>query len=259
VTIEISVLSRNGAPAEWRAHYSRDLQAARFPSMTSQSTLEFASEGVGILRGVLLPADILAVKTEVSLDNESLQRSGIRNLEKRFDSIARLAASPAVLSIATSCLGAMPRLVRALFFDKTPERNWFVAWHQDKTVTLNRRAEMAGWGPWSLKDGVCHVQAPCEVLNQMITIRLHIDPADEASGCLKVIPASHRLGVIKQEAIGNIVARENSIACVVAAGDAVIMRPHILHSSGKSTGSAHRRVVHLEYSSLSLPDGICWA
>lgn len=232
---------------------------ARFPGMTTRSKLEFASEGVEILRGVLLSAEIFAVKTEVSLDNESLQRSGIRNLEKRFDSISRLATSPAVLSIASSCLGAMPCLVRALFFDKTPDRNWFVAWHQDKTVTLNRRADMAGWGPWSLKDGVCHVQAPCEVLNQMITIRLHIDPADEASGCLKVIPGSHRLGVVKQEAIGNIVARENSVPCVVAAGDAVIMRPHVLHSSGKSTGCAHRRVVHLEYSSFALPDGICWA
>jgi ectoine hydroxylase-related dioxygenase (phytanoyl-CoA dioxygenase family) len=204
-------------------------------------------------------ADILAVKAEVSLDNESLQRSGIRNIEKRFESIARLAASPAVLSIATSCLGAMPCLVRALFFDKTPDRNWFVAWHQDKTVTLNRRTDMAGWRPWSLRDGVCHVQAPCEVLNQMITIRLHIDPADEASGCLNVIPGSHRLGVVKQEAIGNIVARENSVPCVVGAGDAVIMRPHVLHSSGKSTGCAHRRVVHLEYSSFALPDGIYWA
>jgi ectoine hydroxylase-related dioxygenase (phytanoyl-CoA dioxygenase family) len=220
---------------------------------------EFASDGVEIRRGVLLPAEILAVKSDISLDNEKLQRSGIRNLEKRFESIARLATSPTVVSIAKSRLGATPCLVRALFFDKTPERNWSVPWHQDKTVTLSKRADMAGWGPWSLKDGVCHVQAPCEVLNQMITIRLHIDPANETSGCLKVIAGSHRLGLVKQEAIAAVVARAAPVACVVAAGDAVIMRPHILHSSGKSTGSAHRRVVHLEYSSFMLPDGVCWA
>jgi ectoine hydroxylase-related dioxygenase (phytanoyl-CoA dioxygenase family) len=225
----------------------------------SLTKLRFASCGVEIRRDVLLPEEIVGVKAEVSLDDEELKRSGIRNLEKRFDSIATLAASPAVLSIANSFLGATPHLVRALFFDKTPDRNWFVGWHQDKTVAVNRRADLAGWGPWSLKDGVCHVQAPCEVLNQMITIRLHIDSADETSGCLRVIPGSHRLGVLKQEAIGTIVATESAVACVVAPGDAVIMRPHILHSSAKSSSQAHRRVVHLEYSAFELPPGICWA
>ncbi len=223
------------------------------------SSLRFVSDGIEIRRGLLSDETVRCVRSEINLDSEKLQRSGIRNLEKKFDSIAQLAASPAVLLIVRALLGAAPRLVRALFFDKTPERNWFVAWHQDKTVTLNRKVDLEGWGPWSLKDGVCHVQPPCDVLNQMITIRLHIDPADESSGCLKVIPGPHRLGILGQEAIGPAVENAHAVACVAATGDAVIMRPHILHSSGKSQGRTHRRVVHLEYSSFRLPAGVDWA
>jgi hypothetical protein len=117
----------------------------------------FATDGVEIRPAVLSTEEIESVKTEVSVDHEIMRRTRIRNLEKKFESIARIAAAPPVLSIAESLLGRSPQLVRALLFDKTPERNWFVSWHQDRTVALKRRFEMAGWGPWTLKDGV----TPC--------------------------------------------------------------------------------------------------
>jgi ectoine hydroxylase-related dioxygenase (phytanoyl-CoA dioxygenase family) len=138
--------------------------------------------------------------------------------------------------------------VRAIFFDKTPTRNWAVPWHQDKTVTLNRKVTMDGWGPWSEKDGVCHVQPPCSVLDRMLAIRLHVDPCDEESGCLRVIPGSHRSGILKPRDVARMVATNDAVPCVAAAGDAVIMRPHVLHSSRRSVRQIHRRVIHLEYS-----------
>ena len=219
----------------------------------------FATDGVEIRPAVLSTGEIESIKTEVSVDHEIMRRTGIRNLEKKFESIARIAAAPSVLSIAESLLGRSPQLVRALFFDKTPERNWFVNWHQDRTVTLNRRFEMAGWGPWTLKDGVHHVQPPHAVLEHMLTIRLHVDDADEEGGCLRVIPGSHALGILTQEAIDRAVAVSTPQACVVTSGAAVIMRPLILHSSVRSRRLAHRRVVHLEYSTYELPPGISWA
>jgi ectoine hydroxylase-related dioxygenase (phytanoyl-CoA dioxygenase family) len=219
----------------------------------------FALDGLEIRSAVLSPEVIDAIKAEVSVDHEILRRTGIRNLEKKFRSIARVAAEPSVLSIGTSLLGRPPRLVRALFFGKTPERNWFVAWHQDRTVTVNRRVEIAGWGPWTWKDGVHHVQPPRAVLDHMVAIRLHLDDADEEGGCLNVIPGSHRLGILAQNEIDRAVATSRPRACVVAAGDAVIIHPLVLHSSRKSQRSTHRRVVHLEYSSYGLPTGVSWA
>lgn len=223
------------------------------------TSLDFCSDGVEIRRGIVSRECIEAVKSEISLGCEALQRHGIRNIEKRFSSIAQLASSHEVFAIACELLKSSPRLVRALFFDKTQETNWFVTWHQDKTVTLNQKCEMAGWGAWSIKEGVCHVQPPRAVLDEMVTIRLHMDDADENSGCLNVLPGSHSLGILSQSELDQLVRTSTPIACVVTAGDAVVMRPHVVHASSKSTRQLHRRVVHLEYSSYALPKGINWA
>ena len=223
------------------------------------SEFNFEQDGVEIWKALFSGEIIEFVKSDIDLESAKLQKYGVRNLEKRFDSISTLANSDKLLSIAASLLKGRVSLVRALFFDKTPGKNWFVTWHQDKTVTLNKQMNMAGWGPWSIKDGVHHVQPPLSVLNKMITFRLHIDPAGEENGCLKVIPGSHEYGILKQTEIAAIVNSGIAAPCVVEAGDAVIMRPHILHSSSKAKRPNHRRVVHLEYSSYELPDGTNWA
>ena len=222
------------------------------------SVFKFEQNGVEIRKALLSSEIIEFVKSDIDLESAKLQQYGVRNPEKRFDSIYTLASSPKILSIAERLLKARVSLVRALFFDKTPSKNWFVTWHQDKTVTLNKRIDIEGWGPWSIKDGVHHVQPPLPILNTMITFRLHIDPADEENGCLEVIPGSHEHGLLKQTEIEAIVKSGIAVPCVVEAGDAVIMRPHILHSSSKAKRPNHRRVVHLEYSGYERPDGINW-
>ena len=108
--------------------------------------LKFERDGVEI-RKTLLSRDIIEfVKSDMDLESEKLRKYGVRNLEKRFDSISVLADSANLLSIAESLLNAPVKLVRALFFDKTPDKNWFVTWHQDKTVTLNKQLTIEGWG-----------------------------------------------------------------------------------------------------------------
>lgn len=225
----------------------------------SGSRWNFAQHGFEIRSGVLDATLVAAVQSEVRLDHELLRRTGIRNLEKKFQSIAKIAGSTAVQSIAKAVLGGDPRLVRALFFDKTPDRNWSVGWHQDRTVTLNQRIESEGWRLWTLKEGVHHVQPPREVLDEMVTIRLHLDPTDRNSGCLSLIPGSHVHGVLTASEIRRAVARARAECCALETGDALVMHPLLLHSSPKSRKNAHRRVVHMEYSSYDLPAGVCWA
>lgn len=225
----------------------------------TRDDLEFVPDGVEIRPAVLSAERMTAIRAQVSVDHEILRRTGIRNLEKKFRCIADTAADSAVLSIAESLLGKSPKLVRALFFDKTDYRNWFVAWHQDRTVTLNRRVELQGWGAWSQKDNVHHVQPPRLVLDHIVTIRLHLDDASAESGCLSVIPGSHKLGILDENAIGRAVLEGAPKDCIVRAGDAVVMHPLILHSSARSRSAGHRRVVHLEYSSYALPSNVAWA
>ena len=103
--------------------------------------------------------------------------------------------------------------VRAIYFDKSPEANWLVPWHQDLTVALRSRREVPGFGPWSVKDGVPHVQPPVERLEQMLTVRLHLDDADEGNGALRVLPGSHRSGRLSSTQIQALRAGQADVLC----------------------------------------------
>lgn len=169
-----------------------------------------------------------------------------------------LARSVLVLSLVQPHLPAKPFPVRAIYFDKSAEINWLVSWHQDLTVAVRARADHPGFGPWSTKDGIPHVQPPDNVLEQMLTVRLHLDDADESNGALRVLPGSHRYGRLSAERIQALRREQVEVVCAVAAGDALFMRPLLLHASGRSTASRHRRVLHIDYASFALPAGLQW-
>lgn len=195
------------------------------------------------------------------LTNQNLEplRGGIRRIEQLVPEVATLASSPLLTRIAKKHLSGKPFFVRAIYFDKNPENNWFVTWHQDRTVAVSARFELEGWGPWSLKAGAWHVQPPLKVLEAMVTIRVHLDTTTMTNGCLKISPGSHRLGLIPSDKVLEQVDNNKVVYCEAPAGGAVVMRPHVLHASEKSLTTASRRVLHFEYSCFKLPKGIEWA
>jgi hypothetical protein len=178
-----------------------------------------------------------------------------------------LLAEPAVRAVAKSArlldlirphLPSEPVSVRAIYFDKSPEANWLVPWHQDLTLALRARAEAPDFGPWSVKEGIPHVQPPIVLLEGMLTVRLHLDDTDAANGALRVLPGSHRFGRLSPEAIQELRTQEQEVLCAAAAGDALLMRPLLLHASSRSSSARHRRVLHIEYAAFSLPAGLEW-
>ena len=208
----------------------------------------------------LLPDQLLQdVIAEISQSKDLIEKHGIRNAEKKFKSIFQVAHHKNLQQEARKILGGEPQIVRVIFFDKNPDKNWLVSWHQDKTVALNQKFNCEGWGPWTVKDNTHHVQPPLGVLNKMITFRIHLDPSDEENGCLLVMPGSHKRGILKHSEINEITGKDTALPCRVDYGDTFIMRPHILHSSKKSIEPTHRRVIHIEYSSYKLPIDISWA
>jgi hypothetical protein len=184
--------------------------------------------------------------------------AGRRNLLQRPE-IAALAESAGMLKLVQPYLGGKARAVRGIYFDKTAAANWSVTWHQDLLIPVREKVEAEGFGPWSMKAGVVHVQPPSWVLEQMLTVRLHLDDTDEANGALRVVPGSHRHGVLSSEAMDDLCSSEDGALCCVRAGGALLMRPLLLHSSRKSSGDRHRRVLHIEYAGCDLPDGLRWA
>ena len=45
------------------------------------------------------------------------------------------------------------RPVRVLYFDKNPDANWAVPWHQDRTIAVAQRIDVPGYDMWSVKAG----------------------------------------------------------------------------------------------------------
>ena len=171
-------------------------------------------------------------------------------------------AIPEVRAIAVS--SGLPfvsdmRAVRGIFFDKTPAANWPVAWHQDLTLALAARHEREGWTNWTVKRGVTHVQAPPDVLARMVTMRLHLDDCPDDNGPLRIIPRSHADGIIGRAEITTR-TKSDEKTITAKAGDALFMRPLLLHASSPAKKPAHRRVLHLEFAPPHLlPEGLDWA
>ena len=162
-----------------------------------------------------------------------------------------------MLSLARPILGDAAHPVRGILFDKTPGANWVVPWHQDLSIAVKKRFDVPGFGPWSQKAGVVHVQPPAEVLRGMLTVRLHLDDCGVDNGPLRVIPGSHREAMTPEQ-IEIAVNGRAQVTCECLAGGAVVMRPMILHASSPARSPAHRRVVHIEYAAGDLPSGLQW-
>ena len=184
--------------------------------------------------------------------DETNTSSGIRHLVKKFPHCIDFTNNTLIQEVLKDA-----QLVRSLLFDKHAERNWQVNAHQDLTIAVEEKHELEGFGPWSYKEGSPCVQPPIEILNQMLTLRLHLDDCDSTNGALEVVRCSHKLGKLKQAQV--LENRSATISCTAKAGDLLIMRPLIIHSSPKSIQASRRRIIHLEYSFCDLPKPLKWS
>jgi len=226
-------------------------------------TSHIEDDGYAVQEGFLAELEVgeLIDAIERQQTGENLFRNGkvfaVRNLLD-LPEIAKLAESARVRQLAQAVLGDTAFAVRGILFDKIPEANWKVPWHQDVTIALRAREDVEGFGPWSTKAGILHVQPPAQVLERMISIRFHLDACDESNGALHVIAGSHRAGRIAEGEIPSILAKSRACTCTVGRGGAMLMRPLLLHASSPSKAPAHRRVIHLDFACEQLPLPLAW-
>ncbi|MFT3777118.1 MAG: phytanoyl-CoA dioxygenase family protein [Ottowia sp.] len=160
--------------------------------------------------------------------------------------------------------------VQCTLFDKSPARNWLVAWHQDLSVPMQGKTNAPGWRGWSVKQGGAFCQPPADFLQSLLAVRVHIDSCGAGHGPLRVLPASHRLGRLPadQRIIRTLRTRLGEVACTAAAGDALLMRPLLVHASSRmapqgadaqAAAGRRRRVLHFVFAPPALPAGLRWA
>jgi ectoine hydroxylase-related dioxygenase (phytanoyl-CoA dioxygenase family) len=213
-------------------------------------------QGFAIIPNVLGRTDIDPLLAELSRAELPRSKAGIRHALK-VPAVARIASSTPLLGIAQEALGGEAFPFRATLFDKSPTANWLVVWHQDTALPLRERRETPGWGPWSIKDGVNYAHAPATALSQVLALRVHLDDSTAENGPLRVMPGTHTLGVLTDEALHNLSTRIAAVECLALRGGVLAMRPLVVHASSKSQSEIPRRVLHIEYFASALfADGL---
>jgi ectoine hydroxylase-related dioxygenase (phytanoyl-CoA dioxygenase family) len=237
-----------------------------FPTPESAAFAHFAQHGFVVIESVLDDAAVAGLRNAIARATESNsvhQRAGVtygmRNLLDQVPAIQNLANSPALRTLVEPVLGRDAFPTKGTLFDKTPDANWKVAWHQDTTICVRERIEVAGFDAWSVKDGVVNVQPPDGVLSSIMTIRLHLDDCGADNGALRVLPGSHNAGRLSDEHIDRWRTEYTPVTCAVRRGGALLMQPLTLHGSSAAQNPGHRRVIHLEFAAIDLPDGLAWA
>jgi len=205
---------------------------------------------------VFLRDELHRLTTQLTAEAPRRSRAGARHI-LGCKSVAHLARDPRLVDIASRWLDATAIPFKATLFEKSPDANWLVSWHQDTALPMSERHDVAGWGPWSKKSGVTYAHAPDHVLAQVVALRVHLDDSTAANGPLRVLPESHTHGVLSEPQIHELSRRMTPVQCTVAAGGVIAMRPLLVHASSKARVSAPRRVLHLEYAaSLVLEPGL---
>lgn len=214
----------------------------------------FAIDGAELFENAigLQLSGLRAALAELPAGHAGLRLNGVTALDPF------LAETGPVGQIAAELIGPQVRPVRAILFDKTPETNWVLAWHQDRTICVTERQDVEGFGPWTVKHGMQHVAPPFGLLARMATLRIHLDDVPMTNAPLLIAPGSHKAGRVPVEEIDNVVRRCGTFACVANAGDIWAYATPILHASEAASVPGHRRVLQVDYSVDKLPGGLCW-
>lgn len=181
----------------------------------------------------------------------------IRQFLKEVPDVKDLIFNKNLKTIIKEIFGDNYFVVKSIYFDKPEKSNWYVAYHQDLTISVDKKIDLENFGPWTTKQNQFAVQPPLDILENIFTIRIHLDETDENNGALKVVPKSHAKGIYRPETIDWNVETEN--ICNVEKGGIMIMKPLLLHGSNRTTNGKKRRVIHIEFSNKELPEVLNWS
>ena len=205
--------------------------------------------------------NILRQISQANTDRETFRKSSnlfaIRQFLKEVPGVSDTIFNDNLKTLLKKLLGDIYFVAKSIYFDKPQTSNWYVSYHQDLTISVDKKLELAGFKFWTIKQNQFAVQPPLDILQNVVTVRIHLDKTNENNGALKVVPKSHLKGIYRPETIDW--AIESEVSCNVSKGGIMLMKPLLLHSSGRTTNYKQRRVIHIEFSNQELPTQLNWA
>ncbi|MDP9350141.1 MAG: phytanoyl-CoA dioxygenase family protein [Chloroflexota bacterium] len=142
-----------------------------------------------------------------------------------------LARHPRILDVVEGLLGPDVMLYYSMFMMKPPRQGFAAPWHQDFAFFVHDRAEL-------------------------LAIQLYIDDSTIENGCIRVVPGSHKLGLLnhfKDGVFTEIVQGDTSdfdarqVEVPMKAGGMVLWHSLTLHSSHPNRSDRPRRGITFEY------------
>jgi hypothetical protein len=223
------------------------------------SNSEFKTQGFFVTPPLLSEIELAQLSDHLAAitSNSTTPKIGDRHLLSNIwcSQLAQVIGQHALL---LDVLPASYRAVQCSLFEKSVDNNWLVALHQDLSIPVAEKVDHPALNAWSNKDGYWFVQAPVEVLEQLVAVRLHVDVCTEFDGALKLIPGSHQYGKLDTTQANTLRASSGERLCAVERGAALVMRPLALHASSKASGHSRRRVLHFVFGPQDLPYGLHW-
>ena len=225
---------------------------------------DLLNDGFAVVNGIYNADEVQSILTAINnadTSKETFRKSSdlfaIRQFLKELPQTFDLIFNTNLKTIIRQILGEKFFVVKSIYFDKPEASNWYVSYHQDLTISVDKKFDLENFGPWTTKQNQFAVQPPTEILENITTIRIHLDDTDENNGGLKVIPKSHLKKIYRPETINW--DNEHEMTCSVKQGGIMLMKPLTLHSSSRTTNNRKRRVIHIEFSSIELPIALNWA
>lgn len=220
-------------------------------------TIQLDIDGAVVLRSVVPPEAVEALAP--AFDGRRTDRAGLRSFGDA-GVLRAMIGGGALGRLAGELMGKPARPVRVVLFDKTPDANWGVPWHQDRTIAVVGRTNDPTFRNWNTKDGVTHVEPPTDILAGMLTLRLFVDDCDVDQGPVEVARGTHRLGRVPAGDAASIARGAPNLVATGRAGDVLAMRLLALHASKPARVPSTRRVLHVDYADpAALPPALAWA
>ncbi|WP_299440367.1 phytanoyl-CoA dioxygenase family protein [uncultured Aquimarina sp.] len=205
--------------------------------------------------------DLIEVLESLNIESTNFRKTtdlfAIRQFLKEVPEVHNLIFNNNLRQLVYEYFGEDYFLVKSIYFDKPPASNWFVSYHQDLSISVNKKEIIPEYTNWTVKQHQFGVQPPLEILESLYTMRIHLDDTDKNNGALKVIPESHGKGIYRPETIDW--NTEKEVICNVPKGGIMLMKPLLLHSSNRTSNNQRRRVIHLEFSNKKLAKKLDWA